>query len=292
MSRARLLFPRLPVPYRVRRYREAAAFLERAEAWLLGAEVEHNLLLGIARRLTQSAEGFDPPVYLATVEEDDTLVGCAFRTPPYKLGLTRMPAAALPALVGDVAAVYDSLPAVLGPEPVVRSFAERWSEQQGVRARPGMRQRIYRLTRVTPPEHLPPGRMRPAGPEDVGLTARWMAAFRTDTGVPVPASKRAAQDLIARGALFLWEDGRPASMAGWTGRTPNGARVAYVYTPPGLRGRGYATALVAALSRHLLESGLSYCALYTDLSNPTSNRIYQRIGYEPVCDVMDCHFEG
>jgi predicted GNAT family acetyltransferase len=63
-----------------------------------------------------------------------------------------------------------------------------------------------------------------------------------------------------------------------------------VYTPPGRRGRGYATALVAALSAELLAAGRRFCFLYTDLANPTSNRIYQRIGYERVCDSAEIRF--
>ncbi len=75
------------------------------------------------------------------------------------------------------------------------------------------------------------------------------------------------------------------------GRTPNGVRIGAVYTPPKYRGRGYATACVAALSQRMLDTGLAFCFLYTDLSNPTSNNIYQRLGYHPVRDVVDYHFD-
>jgi predicted GNAT family acetyltransferase len=76
-------------------------------------------------------------------------------------------------------------------------------------------------------------------------------------------------------------------MAAWSGETPNGRRVGYVYTPPAHRRHGYATALVAYLSERILEDGCRFCFLYTDLDNPVSNSIYQQIGYRPVCDVMD-----
>ncbi len=94
---------------------------------------------------------------------------------------------------------------------------------------------------------------------------------------------------LARGTLFVWEDGRPVSMAAAPGETPNGATVNLVYTPPALRRRGYAGACVAATSRRLLESGKRWCFLYTDLANLTTNHIYQQIGYRPVCDVILYH---
>jgi predicted GNAT family acetyltransferase len=92
------------------------------------------------------------------------------------------------------------------------------------------------------------------------------------------------------GGAYLWEDGEPVSLAGCGSPTPNGIRVGPVYTPPARRGRGYASALTAQLTSLLLSSGHRFCFLFTDLANPTSNRIYQRIGYEPVSDVDEYRF--
>jgi predicted GNAT family acetyltransferase len=74
------------------------------------------------------------------------------------------------------------------------------------------------------------------------------------------------------------------SVAGYGGDTPNGIRIGPVFTPPELRGRGYATSLVAQLSSRLLAEGRRFCFLYTDLANPTANAIYERIGYVRVCE--------
>ncbi len=277
--------------YRVHRHATAQAFLDRAEAWLMQAEAEHNLILGIARRLTESTDGYDPPIYLASVEDEDGVVGCAYRTPPYKFGLTRMPEEALPLLVDDAAEVYASLPAALGPIPETRRFAEHWSRKKGVRAREGIRQRIYQLEEVSPPARQSPGRLRLAEANDTDRVTAWIDAFTDDTGVFGSHPREQAERFIAKQALYLWEDERPVSMAGWTGRTPNGVRIGAVYTPPKYRGRGYATACVAALSQRMLDTGLAFCFLYTDRSNPTSNSIYQRIGYRPVRDVTDYNFD-
>ena len=117
----RVPFFKIEMTYRVHRHATAQAFLDRAEAWLMQAEAEHNLILGLARRLTESIDGYDPPIYLASVEDEDGVVGCAYRTPPYKFGLTRMPEEAL--LVDDAAEVYASLPAAVGPMPETQRFA-------------------------------------------------------------------------------------------------------------------------------------------------------------------------
>jgi uncharacterized protein len=96
----------------------------------------------------------------------------------------------------------------------------------------------------------------------------------------------------ARHNLMLWDDGEAVSVAGFGGETPNGIRIGPVYTPPELRGRGYATALVAELSAQLLAEGRRFCFLYTDLANPTSNAIYERIGYVRVCESAEIAFEA
>ncbi|MCA1588626.1 MAG: GNAT family N-acetyltransferase [Chloroflexi bacterium] len=85
---------------------------------------------------------------------------------------------------------------------------------------------------------------------------------------------------------YVWEDeGEVVSLVGTGGETPNGIRIGPVYTPPERRGRGYASSLTAAASQDQLERGRRFVFLFTDLSNPTSNKIYQAIGYRPVCDV-------
>jgi hypothetical protein len=98
---------------------------------------------------------------------------------------------------------------------------------------------------------------------------------------------------VERGTVYLWErEGDVVSMAAAVGPTPNGMRVGAVYTPPEHRGHGYASALVAALSQDLLDRGRTFTMLYTDLANPTSNAIYQRIGYVPVSDPLELRVLG
>ena len=98
------------------------------------------------------------------------------------------------------------------------------------------------------------------------------------------------QTRIREGRLFIWEDGRPASMVGVNGPVAGVVRIGPVYTPDGLRRRGYAGTAVAAASRRALTAGATRCALFTDLSNPTSNKIYAEVGYRRFADWEEHEF--
>jgi predicted GNAT family acetyltransferase len=275
---------------RLQRHDTAREFLHSAGPFLLRAEAENNLILGLVGDMAAGTRVWDA-MYLATVEEDGQVVACAMRTPPHKPVLTSAPEEAIELLAADFQERYGELNGVLAPHDTSRAFAETWAARVGTTFRQGMRQRIYRLERVLDPPVPAPGRFRPATEGDLERLVPWEEGFLADTGaahirdVPERARRR-----IERGTIYLWEDDEPVSMAAWAGRTENGVRIGLVYTPPELRGRGYATACVAELSRKLLREGRRFCFLYTDLSNPTSNRIYRRIGYEPVCDATDFLF--
>jgi len=268
----------------------AAVFLERAEAWLVEHEAENSLLLGVAMGLAARGGPLDPSVLLVTVEQDGEVVGCAFRTPPHKVGLTRMPIEAVPHVVEAVAQRYERIPAVLGFEDGARHFARLWAERKGVAWRPGMRQRIYQLDAVTWPESMPAGRLRPATSADMPTIRSWVGAFADEVHLLMADAGTVATDYVERGVVFVWDDQWARAMAVLPAVTPNGVRIGYVYTPPDWRGRGYASACVAHLSAAVLDSGSRHSFLFTDVSNPASNAIYQHIGYRPVCDVIDFDF--
>ena len=275
---------------RILRHPDPRSFLDRADPWLLLREAENNLVLGLADSLSESTSGYGSPLYFATVERGGGVVGCAFRTPPYKLGLTRMPLEAAPLLARDVAEVYETLPAVLGPVHEARAVADSWAEMKGVRAVPGMRQRIHRLDRVRFPSPVAPGDMRLASGADLPLLVPWLESFLRATGLRKADPETAVRRLVDDGLLAVWVHGAPVSMAAFHARTRNAVRIGYVYTPVEHQRKGYASALVAHLSSHVLDSGFRHCVLYTDLANPTSNRIYRAVGYRPVLDVMDVNF--
>ena len=120
----------------------------------------------------------------------------------------------------------------------------------------------------------------------------WMKAFTDECfHENAPLDEASARYCVDRGMMYILEDGgQPVSMAGSSRQMPHGRAVGPVYTPPYLRGKGYATACVALLSRLILEKGNDYCALFTDLENPISNSIYQKIGYYPICDFREIKF--
>jgi predicted GNAT family acetyltransferase len=266
----------------VHRFTEPEAFLARAEPFLRAREVENALMLGIC-----GSARFDESCYLATVEESGDVVACALRTPPYSALLTRAQRPALEVLADDLAGAYGSLPAVAGPEPAAGDFADLWSARTGEAVGPAVQMRVFEARRVIWPR-MPAGTLRPATEEDLPIVTRWTASFIDEAGLDGPTDAgEIAHERIREGSLSIWEDGRPVSMAAWAGRTGRIVRINYVYTPPEHRGCGYASACVASLTQHLLDEGLALCCLYTDLSNPTSNKIYQAIGYRPVCDAAE-----
>jgi predicted GNAT family acetyltransferase len=148
-----------------------------------------------------------------------------------------------------------------------------------------MRQRVYGLTRVNP-TRLSPGNLRRAGPGDREVVARWMMGFQEDTFGHVDEARVGdrTERMLERGDIYLWVDGEPVSIAARTRPTGGVITIGMVYTPPHLRNRGYASSCVATLCKHLLGSGFKCCSLYTDLANPTSNKIYKQIGFTEVCD--------
>lgn len=260
-------------------------FLERAEAWLLEREAEHNLILSLAYGRVASGAPEDDS-FFATIESEARVVGCAIRTPPHKVLVTDLPPESAPTLAEFLSSVYEEIPAVLGPFRAAEAVATAWVAERGGGWRPGMEQRIYRLDSVTPPPGVP-GTLREASMDDLALALDWGLGFERDVGMRLAIDRAVIERWIERGSLFIWEDGEPKSITVAQSPTPHGVRVGYVYTPPESRGRGYASACVAAVSQRMLDSGSSYCVLYTDLSNPTSNAIYQRLGYYPIADVRD-----
>ncbi|MFF4726696.1 GNAT family N-acetyltransferase [Streptomyces mirabilis] len=210
-----------------------------------------------------------------------------FHTPPYQLNLTDLPAKDIDALAARLADEGYSFPGIGGPVDTAAEFAAAWERHAGARAQLRRSERLYRLGTLTPPTPVPPGRARVAGESDHALVARWYSEFagifeRNERQDP----DRWAESRLAYGGVTLWEtpDGTPVAMAGATPLIAGQIRVAPVYTPAPLRGRGYAGAATAEVSRAALATGADEVLLFTDLANPTSNGLYQRIGYRPVAD--------
>ena len=280
----------------VRRFPDVASFLAIGGGFLADREAEHNLILGLSSRLITDPQASAEPPYLAAALEGERVVAIGFRTPPHNLVLSEVDVpTAIDAIARDAQGAFSSLPGVLGPTEGARVFTERWRQLTGVGAHRTMSNRIYRASVARPPRGVP-GLMRRYQGDDRELVIEWLDAF-IEEALPRRAVREPPATVLTRriedpdGGLMLWEDaGALVSLAGFGNPTPNGTRVGPVYTPPALRGRGYAGALVGQMTEMLLSRGHRFCFLFTDLANPTSNGIYQRVGYEPVCDVDEYAF--
>jgi predicted GNAT family acetyltransferase len=276
-------------------HRDAEGFLSVAHETLESSESVHGLMLGICLRLVGEPKAYGSDPYLATVESAGVLRVAAVMTPPYKLQLYSeegYESAGSELIAGGLLGGRWSVPGVLAREGAARAFAATWCRRTKEDFRIGMRQRVYELREVVHPAY-PPGEFRQAAASDVDVARQWARAFHRDCfdDGREAQSVRAAEEKLKGGDLFFWVDGVPRSMAATTRPTPHGAAISFVYTPPSNRRRGYGTAVVARLSQRLLDEGKQFTTLYTDLSNPTSNSIYGRVGYTGVADVVDVHFD-
>jgi predicted GNAT family acetyltransferase len=279
----------------VERLKDADEFLARAGEFLLAREAVHNLPLGLCSGLRKRPLMFGEEPYFAVALDGGRVVAATMRTPPHNLILTEVDdPGALEPLAEDAHSAFGSLPGVGGPREPVGRFAEIWQARTGAQAEISMRLRIYEAEETRPPEGVP-GRMRPYEDRDRELVIAWMDAF-VDEAMTEPPPDTSEEWLERRldnrdSGILIWEvDGEAVSMGGYGGTTPNGNRIGPIYTPPELRRRGYASALTAELTQMILDRGRRFCFLFTDLANPTSNSIYQQIGYRPVADADQWKF--
>ena len=213
-------------------------------------------------------------------------------TPPYPVLLTRLPEDSAGDLAKALASRGRQLPGVNAERCDAEAFATAWSRLTGAGWREFRRSRLFQLGQLTPADPPPPGASRVASAADRDLLERWLDAFRqelADLGAP---GRGMLEDRISYGGLTLWDAGGAAvSLAGCSRPAEGVVRVGPVYTPREHRGRGYGGAVTAAVSQAALDAGASYVVLFTDRANPTSNALYQRLGYQPVEDRVVLEFE-
>jgi uncharacterized protein len=275
----------------LRRFENIQEFCDRTQDYLLQYEAEHNLLLGILHTLRHYPDRYSEAPYLAIAEADHQILAVAIRTPPYKLVLSKaMDLEALQFIAQDVQEHGKPVPGVGGLVAEVATFLQAWQALTRQPYRRVMEMRIHHLTQVQPVATAK-GHLRLATEIDRPLLLDWFSAFVAEIGEVVSETPERMVDIgLKRQSVHLWEDGIPVSWASGSQSLPTAARIGPVYTPLEYRRKGYATACVAALSQKLLDQGCDRCFLFTDLANPTSNRIYKQIGYHPVCDWHDYSF--
>ncbi|MEV5603176.1 GNAT family N-acetyltransferase [Streptomyces sp. NPDC052299] len=265
------------------------SFLARAGDFLRSRPALHTVTLTACEGLRvrgPQAYGDEAPVF-GVLERGGEVRAAYFRTPPHRLIVTPLAPEEAGSLAAHLRAVGDPVPGVNADEATAAAVAGAWRSLTGSEPRLHERLRLYRLGELRWPEPAPEGRGRFAEARDRELVARWYVEFvRAIEGAGLQDPGAWADARIADRRVSLWEtpDGVPVSMAALTPRVAGQIRVAHVYTPAGLRGRGFGAAATAHASRAALAEGAAEVLLFADLANPTSNGVYQRVGYRPVTD--------
>ncbi|MEZ5041217.1 MAG: GNAT family N-acetyltransferase [Saprospiraceae bacterium] len=275
------------------RYQTTDAFLAVNLGFLEEHEATNNLLLGLAFGI-QRGEFPEQDSLLLSVQENGKPIFCAVQTPSRSLVIFGKEKAAkfVPEWLWPFCREKNRvIPGVIGPRDLATTFAKAWEANTSYTYAVEMQQRVFELKQV---EKIvfSEGHFRKAAKKDIPIAAEWLAAFHIEAikeDIKTQAFQK-AQELIEAQRLFLWENGEIVSMAASARPTRNGMTVNAVFTPQKHRKKGYATSCVASLSQHLLDQGHQFCALFTDAANPTSNKIYQEIGYREVAKFQSIVF--
>ena len=274
---------------------DVAEYLTAAGDFLRSRVAENTVQLAATETIRvrgPAAFGDEAPLFGWWAAPGGPITSAFMHTPPFGVTLTTSPAGVAAALA-DTFAARGRFPAWVMADPATAEFfAAAWERHTGQPTRVARRSRLYRLGRLLPPDPPPPGRARVATAADSGLLLDWLEAFGREVGDHGgPDLQREMADRLSYGGLTLWEiGGGPVSLAGVTRAVAGQARVGPVYTPPGRRGQGFGGAVTAAVSQAAKDAGVAEVLLYTDLANPTSNALYQRLGYEPVSDSVQMLF--
>ncbi|MFI9616842.1 GNAT family N-acetyltransferase [Streptomyces sp. NPDC052023] len=262
--------------------------LARAGAFLCSRPVLHNTPLTVLEKWRTSPSAYTPgSVLFGRLESEGETQAIFFRPPSRRLTLTPLSIEQADALAAELAALGHTLTGVTADHDTATAFAMAWHKHTGATPTLRVRMHLYRLGTLTPPEPHPEGHGRAVGDEDHEHLMHWCRELAADLGETVTIDAASwASTRFAEKQYTFWEtpDGTPVSMAGANPMVAGMVRVDPVYTPAHLRGRGYAAAVTTEVTRAALTAGATEIVLYTDAGNPTSNALYQRLGYRRVTD--------
>ncbi|AQQ52070.1 GNAT family N-acetyltransferase [Planococcus lenghuensis] len=273
-------------------YHDPVVFAQKTEPDLYKHEDKYSLFLGV---LGQIRLGRYKEYIMGTLEEDGRLLAACLMTPPHPLQIVLFEdREGLQEVIAEQFIEEGiSINEVVGERVAAEGFAAVWTEKTGREAAVLMDQGLYRLDSVTRGLAKSPGTWQVAGTDDAPLLEDWFIQFHRDVGLKTPASEEAAERIAAflkAKEVYLWEvDGVAVSCMKRGRPSKHGVTVSFVFTPEEHRRKGYARSLVAEVSEELLET-YDFCMLYTDLLNPTSNKIYREIGYQQIANPVHLTF--
>lgn len=266
-------------------YKNVANFIKNVEPVLLEKEAEHNLIIGLLNRLMQGEINADN-CFMAVFEKNEQFKYILLQTPPYNLivGTSKgADSSEIPTLIKHLKEKNLEFPGVTAISEIAKVFAASWEANYRSKSVIIQSQGIYQLEKLKGCK-LADGQMRVAVDKEIDTIAEWIEEFYKSTPHKYSREEciKLAKDMIKKKIVHVWENGAElVSMAAKNRETKNGYVISCVYTPPNRRGHGFATSVVHQLSVRILQEK-KFCFLYTDLSNPTSNYIYQQIGYQFV----------
>jgi uncharacterized protein len=273
----------------VRRYPDARAFLARAEPWLLDAEIERAAPLSSARQASAGDSRYERPMYWATIEDGAEIIGCAYRTPPFRVGVSALPKDAFAPLALDLEKVYRHVTGFSGIDPAASALADIWIARHGGSSAIVSRSFLFSLGEAQQPKG-PAGALRAAVQRDSALAKDWGDAAAAEARIAALDGNLCVR-LIGAGQLYLYEDGgAPRCLLGVLHSTARAASLAIVYTPAAERRRGYARTAIAALAARLAERGVAKRYFHFDPSNRGAQGLAQKLGGELVQAGVDIDF--
>ncbi len=267
---------------------DAAVFADRVQAVIAADPFTSSVLTGMVARAREENRATAGALWMVLIDHG-TVVGAAMHTPPYHPFLPRLPEGAAAAVAVELLRIGRPVAGVTGERAAVDEFARTWVARTGGSSSVVTSMRMYRLGALTAPAGVP-GSVRCATGGDLTLVAEWVARFAAEATPDSPGDDptAVARRRITRGEVWLWDDqGRAVSLAAGSPPADGVSRIGPVYTPPEFRRRGYGAAVTARATRACLDAGARHVVLYTDLVNPVSNSIYQKIGYRPDHDALE-----
>ncbi|MBX2871255.1 MAG: GNAT family N-acetyltransferase [Saprospiraceae bacterium] len=278
---------------RIIRYHSAKDFITDNLALLQEEEAANNLIIGLAFGIKHGKYPVEECLLFAVIEAEKSIL-CALQTPNRNLtfyGTERAIPSAVSWLNDHCEKHKHIIPGLVAPKALSSAFGEHWQQQTDTRWKIHMEQRVFQLDQVTEFSEAP-GFLRKATPEDKPTIARWLIPFHQEAiGEDISGEEmERAQRMLDADRLYLWENEKAVSMAASTRATANGISINAVFTPKEFRRKGYASSCVGNLCRTLLAQGHQFCSLFTDASNPTSNKIYQEIGFKEVAKFQSVKF--